>query len=285
MILIHPLALLLLLPAVAMVTWHTRRGASRFSRLPGDWERLVTPLLRGIVARGASEGKAPHRFVLLALWTLLVIAIARPAWQVEAGGEFANIAGRVIAIDLGGDADIYSQRFAANTLIEALPDVPTAIVVGSGDAFNVVPLTTDRYFLNRYLNVIAPDVMPLEGRALPVIMAHAEGVLTRAGVSAGQVVLLTGGEPPARGAYMPVRWSRVVVTDDDARDDWYAYSQYLAAQLVTYDRLGPATEDLARQIDRARRDGDRAAIHDLTPYVLGLSVLLWLAQFRRRRSQ
>jgi hypothetical protein len=77
----------------------------------------------------------------------------------------------------------------------------------------------------------------------------------------------------------------VVVTDDDARNDWYAYSRYLAAQLATYDALDPATEDLARQIERARRHGDLAAIHDLTPYVLGLSALLWLALFRRRRSQ
>ena len=72
------------------------------------------------------------------------------------------------------------------TLLDATPEIPTALVVASGDAFNVVPLTTDRAFLDRYLNVIAPDVMPLEGRALQVTVAQAEGILTLAGVLAGQ---------------------------------------------------------------------------------------------------
>ena len=42
--------------------------------------------------------------------------------------------------------------------------------------------------------------------------------------------------------------------------------------------------DLERQIERARHRGDRAAVHDLTPYLLVLAAVLWLTLFRRRRT-
>ncbi len=196
MIVSHPLVLFLLAPAVAAFAWCARHGDRYIARLPGDWERLVAPSLRATVGRLATQGAAPQLLGFLALWVVLVIAIARPAWELEEAANFSNIAGRVIAMDLGGGADIHSQRLAATTLIDSAPDVPTALVVGSGDAFNVVPLTTDRNFIDRYLNVITPDVMPLDGQAISVTVAHSEAILTRAGVVVGQVILLAGGEPP-----------------------------------------------------------------------------------------
>ena len=182
MIISYPLVLFLLVPAIAAFAWLVRRGDLYLARLPGDWERLVKPALRNIVGREATQGGAPQLLSFFVLWVVLVTAISRPVWKLEDAANFPNIAGRVIAMDLGGGADIHSQRLAAAALLDSAPDVPTALVVGSGDAFNVVPLTTDRDFMNRYLNVITPDVMPLEGQALPVTVAHSEAILTRAGV-------------------------------------------------------------------------------------------------------
>jgi len=284
MIVSHPLVLFLLVPALAAFAWLARHGDRYLARLPGDWERLVVPSLRATVGRAATQGAAPQLLGFLTLWAVLVIAIARPAWKLEEVADFANIAGRVIAMDLGGGADIHSQRLAAATLIDSTPDVPTALVVGTGDAFNVVPLTTDRNFLDRYLNVIAPDVMPLDGQAIPLTVAHSEAILTRAGVVVGQVILLVGGEPPVPAAKYFARWSRVLATDPETRDDWRGYANYLGARLVSYDDLTPATDDLARQIERAQHRGDRAAVHDLTPYLLAIAALLWLTLFRRRRT-
>ena len=284
MILGHPLALLLLLPTAGLI-WLMRRGGRHLARLPGDWERLVTPALRGVLARSASQGSTPQVAAVFALWLLLVFAIAGPAVEVDDLDDFANIAGRVIAFDLGGGADIHSQRLMAATLLDATPEIPTALVVASGDAFNVVPLTTDRAFLDRYLNVIAPDVMPLEGRALQVTVAQAEGILTLAGVLAGQVVLLSGGEPPVPGAALPPRWSRVVVTDPALRDRWQVFADTLGAGLATYDDLGTATDAFTQRVDELRQASNRAAVHDLTPYLLGVAVLLWLGLFRQRRAR
>ena len=284
MIISYPLVLLLLVPAVAAFAWFAHRGDRYLARLPGNWERLVAPSLRAIVGREATQGAAPQLLGFLVLWAVLVMAIARPVWKLEDASNFSNIVGRVIALDLGGGADIHSQRLAAAALIDSAPEVPTALVVGSGDAFNVVPLTTDREFMNRYLNVITPDVMPLEGQALPVTVAHSEAILTRAGVVVGQVILLTGGEPPTLGDEYLRRWTRLVVTEPESRGKWVDYANYLGARLVSYDDLTSVIDDLEREIERAQHRGDNAAVHDLTPYLLGVAVLLWLALFRRRRT-
>ena len=284
MIISYPLVLFLLVPAIAAFAWLVRRGDLYLARLPGDWERLVKPALRNIVGREATQRGAPQLLSFFVLWVVLVTAISRPVWKLEDAANFPNIAGRVIAMDLGGGADIHSQRLAAAALLDSAPDVPTALVVGSGDAFNVVPLTTDRDFMNRYLNVITPDVMPLEGQALPVTVAHSEAILTRAGVVVGQVILLTGGEPPTLGDEYLRRWTRVVVTEPESRGEWVDYANYLGARLVSYDDLTSVIDDLEREIERAQHRGDNAAVYDLTPYLLGVAVLLWLALFRRRRS-
>ena len=284
MIISYPLVLFLLVPAIAAFAWLVRRGDLYLARLPGDWERLVKPALRNIVGREATQGGAPQLLSFFVLWVVLVTAISRPVWKLEDAANFPNIAGRVIAMDLGGGADIHSQRLAAAALLDSAPDVPTALVVGSGDAFNVVPLTTDRDFMNRYLNVITPDVMPLEGQALPVTVAHSEAILTRAGVVVGQVILLTGGEPPTLGDEYLRRWTRVVVTEPESRGEWVDYANYLGARLVSYDDLTSVIDDLEREIERAQHRGDNAAVYDLTPYLLGVAVLLWLALFRRRRT-
>ena len=80
------------------------------------------------------------------------------------------------------------------------------------------------------------------------------------------------------------RWARVVVTEPEARVQWGSYANYLDARLVSYEDLTPINDDLERQIERARHRGDRAAVHDLSPYLLALAALLWLTLFRRRRT-
>jgi len=284
MMISYPLFLLLIVPAIAAFAWLSRRGDLYLARLPGDWERLVKPPLRRFVGREATQGGTPQLLSFLVLWVVLVTAISRPVWKLEDAPNLPNISGRVIAMDLGGVTDTHGQRLAAATLIDSAPYIPTALVVGSGDAFNVVPLTTDRDFMSRYLNVITPDVMPIEGQALPVTVAHSEAVLTRAGVVVGQVVLLTGGAPPSLGDGYVRRWPRVVVVEPGNRDEWVAYANYLGARLVSYDDLTSIINDLEREIERAKHRSDNSTVYDLTPYLLGIAVLLWLTLFRRRST-
>ncbi|MGI9335148.1 MAG: hypothetical protein ACR2RL_18540, partial [Gammaproteobacteria bacterium] len=270
--------------ALAALIWRMRRKAKALAvSLPGDWAGLIEPPLRRFMASGAlSPGRA---LVLLpvSIWALLVLALARPALDVGAASDYSNLAGRVIVFDLGAGADIHSQRLAANRLMEASPGVPTGIVVGTVDAFDVVPLTTDRAYVDRYVQVIAPDVMPLDGQSVRVAIAHGEAVLTRAGIVAGQVVLLTAGAPPDQSASKP-RWRRAILVAEEERDAWADYASASGARLASLNDANGVLRDLQSDIDRARRDSAQRGRTELAPYLIAAAMLGWLALFRRRRT-
>ena len=91
-----PLALLLLLPALALVLWP---GAVRRlvpAGLPGDWARVIEPSLRSIAAgRAASSERAETPALPLAIWCLLVLALAGPGIESGARQGFGNLVGGI----------------------------------------------------------------------------------------------------------------------------------------------------------------------------------------------
>lgn len=277
----HPLALLLLLPGAALLWLHRRRGAVG---LPGDWARLIERPLRSFVAGRAVLRAGASVTLPVVIWGLLVLAIARPGIALGTGPEFTNIAGRVIALDLGAGVDINRQRHAAAQVLEMDPGMPTALVLVTGDAFDVVPLTRDRAFLGRYLNVVSPDVMPVEGRSPAIALAHAEAILTRAGIVAGQVVLITGGPVPDRSTVPPAQWLRAVVVRPEERDAWEAFAAGTGARLIAPDDLSGIGADLQDAVASARRQLGSSGRLDLTPILAGIAAALWLLLFRRRRA-
>ena len=277
----HPLALLLLVPgALALWLWRTRRLAG----LPGDWAHVIDRPLQGYVAGRAVLRGGASLALPLAIWALLTFAATRPSIQIAAGPEFTNIAGRVIALDLGAGLDINHQRNAAARILDQSPGIPTALVAVTGDAFDAVPLTRDRAFAARYLNVITPDVMPVGGRSVAVALAHGEAILTRAGVVAGQMVLVTGGAVPDTSANAPARWSRAIVVPPGDQDAWTGFADAAGARLVGTGDLADVGRDLDHAISRARRQVGSSGRFDLTPVLLGLALVLWLMLFRRRRA-
>ena len=74
----QPLALLLLLPAGAAWLWLRRLGEQRPRSLPGDWGRAIAPPLRRFIAEASQGEHALPLKLLVALWILLAIALARP---------------------------------------------------------------------------------------------------------------------------------------------------------------------------------------------------------------
>jgi hypothetical protein len=279
-----PMALLLALPAAASGLWLMRRRAGGTGDLPGDWGQIVAPAMRPLMAGELIPGVRFGAVLLLAIWITVVLALARPGLDTDSRPAFSNFAGRVIALDLGAGADIHAQRLAVTRLVEASPQVPTALVVGTADAFDVVPLTTDKAFIDRYLNVIRPDVVPISGRSLRIAIAHGEAILSRAGIVVGQLVLMTGGSPPERQPEANARWSRAIMVDDGIRRQWEAYADQSGARLISLAGLDVVVDDLDRAIEQTLRDSNRDGRVELAPYLVGAAMLLWLGLFRRRRA-
>lgn len=284
MSLVQPLALLLLIPALGALAWIKYGRGAALLGLPGDWHFAIDKTLRSFMAQRILLGAASPIVWLGAIWVLAVLALARPTYEVDEPANYSNLAGRVIALDLGAGADIHGQRLAVSKLLDQSPGVPTALVVATADAFDAVPLTTDRAYIERYLGVIKPDVMPVGGRSLYVAMAHSEGVLTRAGVVVGQVVLVSGNLPAELQLESAGRWRRAIIVPAQAQSQWVELAESIEAELASNTEVDAVVEQFARAMDEVERN-DRKRHIDLRPWFVGTAAMAWLAFFRRRRSE
>jgi hypothetical protein len=281
---VNPLALLLLLPAAGLLAWHVLWGGRQVMRLPGRWHRIIEATMRPFMAqRVISQQRLPLTFWFV-IWTLLVLALARPVLDFGAPAAYANLAGRVIAIDLGAGVDVGQQRLLAYRILDAAPQIPSALVLATAEAFDVVPLTTDRGQLDRYLQVIDAEVMPVSGWAPGIAIVHAESVLDRAGVIVGQTILLTGGRVPRADPAAPGEWLRAVVVEGDHSSAWQNYAERIGARLVDETDIQTLIDDLDDRIADTIRDSDQSGDLALTPWLVAGAALMWLFWFRRIRS-
>ena len=269
---------------MGLIAWHTLWGGQRVTRLPGRWHQVIETTMQAFMARQVvSPSRLPLAF-WLSIWTLLVIALARPVLDFGAPATYGNLAGRVIAIDLGAGADIEQQRLWAYRIIDAAPNIPTALVLATAEAFDVVPLTTDRAQLDRYLQVTDLEVMPVSGRAPGIAIVHAEALLQRAGVIVGQLILLTGGRAPPADSGISGEWLRAIVTEGDPSTNWQDYANRIDARLADATDIPAIIDDLDDEIADTIRDSDKSGDLALGPWLVAGAALMWVFLFRRIRS-
>lgn len=281
---VHPFALLLLLPALALVAWLTLWHGQAALRLPGHWHRIIDATMQSFMAKQVvSRSRLPLMF-WLTVWALMVFGLARPILDFGEPPAYGNLAGRVIALDVGADRDVDRQRLLAYRILDAAADVPTALVVATAEAFGVVPLTTDHAHIGRYLQVIEPDVMPVSGRAPGMAIAHAEALLAGADIVVGQVVLLTGGAVRTIEATGAGGWLRALVVEHDRVTDWEGQAERIGARLTDETSIQALIDDLDSKVADALRDSDEAAAFELAPWLMAAAAALWLLFFRRVRS-
>lgn len=135
----------------------------------------------------------------LATLTLLIIALAGPAWQKIAQPLIKSQSGLVIALDLSPSMnaeDIKPSRlqralYKITDLLNRRQEGQTALLVFSKDAFVVTPLTDDTATIKALLPVLETKIMPSTGHNVSQVILKATELLTQAGIQNGSVLLLT----------------------------------------------------------------------------------------------
>lgn len=284
MSIVHPLAFLLLLPALGLLVWLKLGQSEVVRRLPGQWRQIIQEPMQAFMAgRTVAQNRLPIGF-WLAIWTLLVLVLARPVFDLGTPVPYGNLAGRVIVLDLGAGLDVDRQRLLVDRFLDATPDMPTSLVIATAEAFDIVPFTTDRAHFDRYLKVINADIMPVSGRALGIAIVHGEVMLARADLAVGQLVLLTGGIVPPVAAAKVGAWLRAVVVDPSQVSNWVGYADQIGARLAGEKNIEAVIGDLDNRVADAVRDSDKASDLAMGPWLIVLAALLWLLFFRRVRS-
>lgn len=289
----HPLWLALPLVTLALLFMQPARG-----RLPGGWSQLIGETLQSFLARDiAPPARDWRRMALALLWCLLAVMLAKISFGFNKTPELANLYARVLVIDLGASSE-REQILAARNIIQQYPEVPTGLVAVTEQAYDVVPITTDRRNLDRYLEVLSAKLMPANGRRPERGLQRAALLLQRGQIMAGQIVMYSAGDPPANTesvAALTKRYGLWIVAASDNTSAWRAYGRDVgSARIRTANQNAGALsthtnthEAIAAELEdrRVAAATDAASIRErreLTPWLILLSLPLWLLLFFRR---
>ncbi|MFC0677010.1 tetratricopeptide repeat protein [Lysobacter korlensis] len=210
---IDPTALHLLRPqwlwallALPLLAWlWQRRGRAHM-----PWQDAVDPhLLPRLIETPASRRSRLHGAIAALGYVLAVLALAGPSWRQVEQPLSQGGTPLVVAVDLSSETlatDLPPSRLAhvrakLAQLLQARSSAPVGLVAYADDAFTVAPLTDDAANVGLFLDALAPDVMPVDGRRTDRAIERAVELLRRAGYPQGEIVLLTGdAEASAREA-------------------------------------------------------------------------------------
>ncbi|GGJ98970.1 VWA domain-containing protein [Luteimonas terricola] len=187
------LAALLLLPLLA---WAWRQRAHRRSA----WRAAVDPHLlpRLLASRGTGRGAAVAGPAVLVGLAVAVLALAGPSWRsvpqpLQSGGGALVIALDLSSATLANDlppSRLVQARAKLDGLLRAHAG-EVALVAYADDAFVVSPVTADAANVAVFLDALAPDLMPVDGRRSGRAIDLARELLAGAGHARGDILLLT----------------------------------------------------------------------------------------------
>lgn len=193
---LRPLWLLLLLtvPLLYLALKHKSAGDSGWSRLIP--RTFLTPVTRRF---GGAEQKPGSRLVpALSALVILSLALAGPAWReaptpLKKPGDslviVLDLSLSMLATDVEPDRLTRAKRKIRDILAVREGSL-TGLVVYSGDAHVVTPLTDDSATLTGMLDVLDPTIMPAQGNRADLAVSRARTLLERGAPGQGRILLL-----------------------------------------------------------------------------------------------
>ena len=196
---LRPLWLLAALPALA-VWWGLRRQQDSVT----TWRQVVdTHLLEHLLVGEAARRRLRPIQLLLSIWVICTIALAGPAWRMEPSPFADDKAGLVVLLKVSGTmlaSDVQPSRLVRakhklRDLLELRKGSSTGLIVYSGSAHLVMPLTRDDRIVSTMVEDLTPDLMPVDGDALAQALQLAEEVLRNGGVPGSALVIADNVSP------------------------------------------------------------------------------------------
>ena len=190
-----------LLP-LALLAWFMffRKGAH------SNWEAVVDEgLLPYILIRGAGRTRRAAIILTVTGGLLGIVALAGPAWDKLPQPVFTSQDALVIALDLTLSMDandvspsrLERARYKISDILDQRLEGQTALLVYSGAAFTVTPLTDDGETIRSQLKALDTGIMPVTGNRTDKAVTLALDLLKQGGMRRGHVLLITDGATPA----------------------------------------------------------------------------------------
>ena len=290
--LLRPYWLLSLLPLM-LVCWAIWRSQDSQARL----KKVISPhLLEHLVVGEQRTRRLRPASMLILIWIVTVIALTGPTWQREAAPFTDDDAGLVVLLKVTATmkaTDIQPSRLQRakhklHDLLQQRKGTSTGLVVYSGSAHLVMPLTRDDRIVSAMIEDLTPELMPADGDALVAALKLAEGMLEQAGVP-GSLLVMADNVAPSQverlstaGINVPVQFLALTAPAVPIDAGMQAAASALGAAVT---RISVDEEDVERIAQRAESSfkavagissGDRwrDAGYALLPLIALLS-LMW----------
>jgi Ca-activated chloride channel homolog len=189
---------LLAIPLVAAFAWHSARRRLR----PGSWQRVIDPALQPhVLSRAPRRGRDYRWWLVFLAGTLAALALAGPAWDRIEQPVYRSEHAMVVALDLSRSMDaedvtpsrLARAKLKVLDLLAERQSGQTALVVYSGNAFTVTPLTTDTDTIAALVGTLGTDIMPSQGSNPAAAIEKSRQLLEQAGAPDGEILLITDG--------------------------------------------------------------------------------------------
>jgi Ca-activated chloride channel family protein len=190
---IRPLWLLLSAPALLIAY-----GLWRLQDHTAEWRQIIDQhLLEHLVVGESARSKLRPLHLLLATWLTGTVALAGPSWQLEASPFADDEAGLVILLKVSESmlaSDVQPTRLERakhkiSDLLERREGSSTGLIVYSGSAHLVMPLTRDDRIISTMIEDLTPDLMPEDGDALAEALQLAGQMLEKSGAPGSALVI------------------------------------------------------------------------------------------------
>ena len=136
---------------------------------------------------------------LLCICTLLIIALAGPAFEKRPQPVFKVQSALVIILDLSLSMDatdikpsrLSRAHFKINDILKLQKEGQTALITYAADAYVVSPLTDDANTIISQVPALETSIMPAQGSRLDIALLKAEELFKNSGLSQGHIFILS----------------------------------------------------------------------------------------------
>jgi Ca-activated chloride channel family protein len=186
---------LLLLPLLGWLLWQLWHRQKR----AGRWQMILPPAFHAALLSGGNGRESKLPWVALGLaWILAVLALIGPSWQrVEQPSQkpvdplvvLLELTPEMLATDSAPNR-LEQARRKLFDLLQNRSDAQTAIVVYSGSAHTLVPLSDDLATSRNLLEALKPSIMPETGHRADLAVEKALTLLERGALGQGRILLI-----------------------------------------------------------------------------------------------
>ncbi len=194
---LRPLWLLAIFLAVALFIVLQKSKKYSF-----EWQNVIAPHLLPYLLDGKHRplSQVPL-YLLLLLWIVASFALAGPTWEKLPQPLLKNSNALVVVFDQSPSmmaedlkpSRLVRARLKLIDLLNSRDEGLTALIVYSGEAHVVTPLTDDVETIKNLLPSISPGIMPEAGSNIEMAHKEATQLLKDAGISQGNILFITDG--------------------------------------------------------------------------------------------